>query len=343
MSTPESGLGSLEPLDFSIEMEVDPAPARAAGGMSVAFQCSEDSSSLHGTSPTTPNRHRMRNLCLFDRRNFVGLKDEIQSTMNCMRRYDVRKPIGCAMLLGSDGTPGAPNDLTAVGDDLRTIGQALEDGGWDILYKDSKLCSRTLREQLFALGKEGQLRHLGQQTRDLEEYSVFMLYYSGHGTAEGVVLSDGELFRYKDIVKKIAEVPCLSNKPKIFVFDSCRKEKVEHSTQGTLITAKDHTYSRALADNQFQNQSSHDTYPPPHTVICFSAAEGQPSFQDKVEGSFYTLVLSHSLRQFGSEWSFHEIVTQVNGGTQEIARGHDKNQKPIFKSNLEKLLVLNSE
>lgn len=336
----DSGLGSSEPLGFhGDEMEVDPAP-------SDPHECSEDSSSLHGVSPTTPNSHSY-SLCLFDGRNFsqpktVSLADQVQSTMNCLKRYDVNQPIGCALLLGSDGTPGSPHDLTSVGNDLDTIGRTLEEGGWDILYRDSELHSRTLQEQLSAPGKEDRSRHFGQRRRDLAEYSVFMLYYSGHGTAEGVVLTDGKLFCYKDIITKIADVPSLRQKPKIFIFDSCRKKKIGPYQPGAFVTSK--TFSGDIEDNHWQDlQNSHQSYPPPHTVICFSAAEGRPSFLDKVEGSFYTLALSHALRQFGSEWSFHEIITQVNGGTQEVARSCNAIQNPIFKSNLEKLLVLNSE
>ena len=85
----------------------------------------------------------------------------------------------------------------------------------------------------------------------------------------------------------------------------------------------------------------HDhSYPPPHTMICFSAAEGRASYMTTYEGSFYTLALSHALRQFGQHLTVAEIITQVNGGTTEVASCYGQFQHPIFMTNLEKQLVL---
>ena len=305
---------------------------------SVAQKCTEGAEG----SPILLDRTCYR-LCI-DKNNFqrhfhqperLSLSEHV-SSMNCLKRYEISEPIGCAMLLSNDGTPASPNDLPSVGKDVGAVAGAVQNGGWDVVCRASKLHSGTLLDYLSALGKEDQLRYLGLQMRDLAEYSVFMLYYTGHGIAEGVVLNDGVLVPYQEIVTKVAEVPCLSQKPKLFVFDSCRKKNKSHG-----FVASKNLFSRDLEihHERLKNQS----YPPSHTVICFSAAEGRPSFQSKIEGSFYTLALSHVLEKFGSELSFHEIITQVNGRTREMAMQNNKDQIPIFKSNLEKLLVLNSE
>lgn len=349
MAEQESGLGSSE--HYGDEMEVDSAvlgplisPSPSTGTVSVSQQCTEGATSLQATSPTTLSWSRSQRLCLFNKKLSGSLAEQICSTMNCLKRYEVNEPIGCAMLLSSDGTPESPGDLTSVVTDMEAISRALEVGGWDIICKTSKLHSLTLREQLSDLGKEKQLRSLGRQTRDLEDYSVFMLYYTGHGTADGVVLNDGKLVHYQDIVNKVAEVPCLSEKPKLFLFDSCRKKKTDQYERASFVTPKNLHYTRDFENTRRRDQqNSHRSYPPSHTMVCFSAAEDRPSFQDKVEGSFYTLALSHALGQFGKEWSFQEIITQVNGGTKEVARSYNAEQTPNFQSNLEKLLVLNSE
>lgn len=348
----ESGLGAEyhgDELDGG-EMEVDGAGSAADTSpypptMS-AQECTEGTEDTPfsfrpvTSRPTMPNRNIR--LCIYDRNFFQprsSLSERVRSTMNCLKQYEVREPIGCAVLLSSDGSQ---NDLTSVEGDVGTIAVALQMGGWDVICRASKLDSGTLWNYLSALGKEKQLRYLGLQTRDLAEYSVFMLYYTGHGTEEGVVLNDGGLFHYRDIVTKVAEVPCLSQKPKLFIFDSCRKKNTSPNEFG-LVTSKNHFFSWDLEIHHKRLEKFYLSYPPSHTMICFSAAEGRPSFQDTVEGSFYTLALSHALKQFGSELSFHEIITQVNGGTNAIASAYGKEQKPIFKSNLEKLLVLNSE
>ena len=354
MAEEESGFGSSE--GYGDEMEVDSAITAASPNpylactTSVAQQCTEGAEA-EGTSPmpTLLNRTNYR-LCVYDnnlQRHFhqpkrLSLSEHVSSTMNCLKRYEVSEPIGCALLLSSDGTPGFPNDLTSVEKDVDTIAKALQMGGWDVICQTSKLRSGTLLEYLTALGKENQLRYLGLQMRDLMDYSVFMLYYTGHGTAEGVVLNDGVLVPYQEIVTKVADIPCFSKKPKLFLFDSCRKKKMDQTELAGFVAPKNH-FSKDLQLHHERLQNSIQSYPPSHTVICFSAAEGRPSFQDTVEGSFYTLALSHALKQFSSKLSFHEIITQVNGGTCEIASAYNKDQNPIFKSNLEKLLVLNSE
>ena len=347
MAEAESGFGSLG--YYGDEMDVDSAvpaaPVPAAGSSPYlptvsAQQCTED---MEDTSPRPtvgPTMLRNYRLCMFDRNNVPpSLSEQVRSTMNCLKRYEVSDPIGCAILLSSDGTPASPNDLTSVEKDVDTIAGALRMGGWDVICRVSKLRSGTLREHLTALRKG---RYLGLQMRDLEEYSVFMLYYTGHGKAEGVVLNDGVLVPYQEIVTKVGEVPCLSQKPKLFVFDSCRKKKMNQNHRADFVASKN-LFSNDLEIHHKQLQNSFQSYPPSHTVICFSAAEGRPSFQDKIEGSFYTLALSHALRQFGSDFSFHEIITQVNGGTHQVARVYGEDQTPIFKSNLEKLLVLDSK
>jgi hypothetical protein len=351
-SLAESGFISGEHYGDEMEVDIAVSAPTTAPAVPVVEQCTDDVTNttsrgrcnatsyhlaLYDRTLFTPHPHLTHHVdCSLSR---LSLSEQVSSTMNCLKRYEISDPIGCAVLLSSNGTPDSPGDLTSVCRDVTVITETLAREGWDIISAKSELDSKTLRNLLSTIGKN----YLEQQARRLEDYSVFMLYYTGHGTAEGVVLNDGILVPYRDIVTEVGEVQSLSRKPKLFVFDSCRKRKMNPNAQTGYIAPKDLTFHQDL-DRYYQEARQLDhSYPPSHTVICFSAAEGKPSFQDQVEGSFYTLALSHAMGQFGRELSFHEIVTQVNGGTQEMTSACGAIQNPIFMSNLEKMLVLNSE
>lgn len=342
----DSAIGSLEPPDYDEEMEVDHASTAMAVGINYSSRRVTDTGQCtdHATPPpgvlTLPSRHSYC-LSMYDK---TILSDFVERRMSVLKRYEVNQPIGCAMLLSSDGTLSTPSDLSSVGSDMEAMDRTLKDGGWDIICKAKRLESTTLLAYLSALGKETQLRPpLGQQRRELSDYSVFLLYYTGHGTAEGVFLNDDKLLHYRDIVATVSEVPCLFEKPKIFIFDSCRMKKAVTNAAQDVSVATESCSSMAANDVATQeDRNSHKPYPPPHTVVCFAAAEDQYSFMDRKEGSFYTLALSHALRQFGSDLSFQEIITQVNGGTHEVACCRQKIQTPIFMSTLEKQLVFDT-
>ena len=214
---------------------------------------------------------------------------------------------------------------------MQTMYNALKDREWDILRVGNSLEKNTFLSHLDEL----------QQDERLLEYSVFLLYYTGHGIAQGVVLNDGGMVSYSQIVTTVSDIPCLKEKPKIFIFDSCRSISV--TSQGGLVTRKNQ-FRRDIEDAFDMDRRNFGSmpYPPPHTLLCFSAAEGTSSLMDTVEGSFYTLALSHAFKQFGHYLSFPEIITQVNGGTKEIVESlkEEYDQHPIFMSTLEKQLVL---
>lgn len=337
MAEQESGFISSELPGYGDEMEVDHVDHVPTFE---SMQCTESPSDIKYTLATMRPTTR---LGLFDKtfmslsvdKNLAKPTSLLECVSSSLKIYRVREPIGCAMLLGSDCA-----DLPSVRKDVDIINSALEEGGWDIICKNYELKHRTLVDLLGNLKKEHQLKNLGRQKRDLDDYSIFMLYYSGHGNAEGVVLTDGRLLSYNKIVTQVSEVPCLYNKPKIFIFDSCREHGKTAHLPSTHAKPKNHFHEDISKVHEEQRSSS--SYPPPHTLICFSAAEGSGSYMGDT-GSYYTLVLSHALRQFGRDHSFLEVITQVNGGTRLVAQEQEKIQNPIFRSNLEMQLVLNCE
>lgn len=245
------------------------------------------------------------------------------------KMYEAKEPIGCAMILGSNKVAGSAQLF--VSKDVDMMKDTLEDGGWEMMCVHSELKRDELSVALSGL----------KQQCNHKDYSAFFFYYTGHGVAEGVVLNDGNMVEYTDIVNIVSNIRALEGKPKIFVFDCC---KVRQRNEGPYSRDRQrYTAPKRLFNQEIRNHQKMypDSYPPPDCLICFSASEGCPSFMDESEGSYYTIVLSNALRQLGKSLSLTEIILQVCGGTYEVARYRGDDQHPFFLSTLNKGLILN--
>ena len=234
-----------------------------------------------------------------------------------------RSPGGFALLLGNDRLTNASDSTRLpVKKDLELMQDVLKGYGWHV-------------SSPFAYDphmKQGDCNSLMQTlVGNLDAYSCFMFYYSGHGTAKGLLLSDGSCEPYADIVNNVSKMESLRGKPKIFIFDSCR---IPSSHSKFFIEISKH-------HNEYESQSRN--YPPPDTLICFSANEGMESFSHDDYGSFYTEQLARRLRHFGERLTLTEIITLTNDGVIKTAQKNKEQQQPVIYSTLNKLLVLNSK
>ena len=274
-----------------------------------------------------------------------------------IKKYEIEEPIGFAVLLGSDRN-GTEEPTTCVCKDLILMARSLKacPGKWEI----SSPCIREGTHDVILT--PGRLREIIEDLTNsptrFAPFSCFLFYYSGHGISSGVVLCDGNTVSYKSIVESLC-IPALKDKPKIFIFDSCRHDSDienyeeaagewsnEEGTEGKSGIPNFHEH----IDLKFQKEKNHG-YPPPNTGIYFSAADGMPCVGYHGIGSIYTLQLSHALPQFCSALSFCEIMTQVNGMTVRISEAclndnKERNrrvQQPVHYSTLNKLLVLSGK
>ena len=242
------------------------------------------------------------------------------------------------MLLSSNQTKDPGTLLPSVCVDMDRMSTTLANKGLDII------CRADCLDKNRFFGHLDSLNNL-----PLDRYSVFLFYYTGHGLSEGVVLNDSGVIPYADIVTKVSASPCLQDKPKIFIFDSCRnttyKRQPGNYSPADYVTSKNQfEFHKGIQQfRELEVRSRQEPYPPPHTLICFSATVGTPSFMDGEEGSFYTLALSHAFSQFGHYRSFPEIIAQVNASVREILHSKNQEQHPVFISTLEKQLVLTGE
>ena len=252
-------------------------------------------------------------------RIFKTIKEKFNETL----KYDVKEPVGCALLVGCRGPEGKKLS-GAVFQDLYNMKTALDKVGE---WQTTCLTERDVP----CLNKRTLFEKINDTLLYLHGRSIFLFYFSGHGNNDGVILDDGHTLDYKKIVNRVAQLEEQLNftrnrrgvvKPKIFIFDMCRLE----------------------------NQSNKKTkcpknFPPPHTLVCFSAAEGCESVLDTNEGSFYTLALAHSISSLGQRYSFHEVVTYAGHIARAVSEIYNvkPRQLPVFLSSMDKFLCLSGK
>ena len=265
-----------------------------------------------------------------------------------IRKYEIKEPIGFALLLGNDRTP--PEDpVRCVHHDLELMRRSLKTcpGGWKVFSPCSKEGSDNVI--LSSAELESIIRKLTSDPSCLKHYSCFLCYYSGHGVSSGVVLHDKTVVTYKSIVEELC-IPDLQDKPKLFVFDSCRFYSDNDNCEDLKDDIEDIEDKSGIPfyeciDLQYQKERNKgEGYPPQNTAICFSAADGMPCWGYNEAGSIYTLQLSHALPQLCQVLSFCEIMTQLNGMTVNISQAYvnkkPRIQQPVWYSTLNQLLIL---
>jgi len=271
----------------------------------------------------------------------ISIADLIDNQKH-IKKYEIKEPIGFAILLGNDHTP--PEDpVGCVHKDLELMRRSLKTcpGQWEVFSPCSKEGSDNVI--LSSAELESIIGKLISDPSRLKRYSCFLCYYSGHGVSSGVVLCDGTVVTYKSIVESLC-IPDLQDKPKLFVFDSCRFDS-DNKYEDKDIEDKNGTPFYKHIDLKYQKERNEGKgYPPQNTAICFSAADGMPCWGYNEAGSIYTLQLSHALPQLCQVLSFCEIMTQVNGMTDKISQAYvnkePRIQQPVWYSTLNQLLIL---
>lgn len=177
-------------------------------------------------------------------------------------------PPGSAILLTNPHRPGLP--LRTPREDMNIMEQALRRLNFTLAAKvmDSSSKKRQVKEMI------AQISDL-----DLTKYSSFLFYYSGHGDESGLVLPDGHMIEYKDIISIVCECRSLLGKPKIFLFD-CSRTSVPVSSFHVESLSKKTTL--------------------PDCLVAFATQHHGRAFGDPERGSFFTTNLAESLSHYQS-------------------------------------------
>ena len=213
-------------------------------------------------------------------------RDYFQRNNRFINRYLITAPVGYALLLGSSRYESSEVPLVCVGRDLRVMEEVLKGGGWNV---ECPYGPNTRREDC-----ERRLSEL--ERMDLDKYSCFLFYFSGHGSTEGMLFQpNGGLVSYSKVLDTVLTLDRLRGKPKIFIFDCCRTNshrcRVEHL--------------RSLQERVASNDA----------IVCFACTDNTASIALGAAGSIFTQNLANKLQEFGREISLVELLTQARGET----------------------------
>lgn len=237
---------------------------------------------------------------------------------NFIKRYYITPPLGYALLLGSSRY--AASNLRCVEKDLQSMEEALREGGWDV----GKPCGCYTEKD----GYEKTVQMLRE--KDLKKYSCFMVYYSGHGCPEGMLLQPNyDLVPFKDVVDMVVRLDNFDGKPKILIFDCCR-ENGNHAHENMGPTQSNF---RTLGENFAEMYND--------TIICFACSNNTASLTAHEDGSIFTQHFAKKLRLFGKDLSFVDLLSQAKGDTFNVAREmFNMSQQPVSYSGLNAQLLL---
>ena len=243
-----------------------------------------------------------------------------------IKRYPIKGPtIGLAILVGCGSARPEPLNLAdieaCVKRDVEAMKRALESCSFNVHYRYDP----NIRN----------VDSLIEEIPNLETYSVFLFYYSGHGSQRGIELSCG-IVEYNDIVKGIGHIRALKGKPKVVIFDCCQNRRPSR------LSSLDNSNTTAEANGENTSCAFKAIGPPPaDTIICYAASPSKRAYGSP-EGSIYSMHLANAIHHAGRTLSFTEIVVQVHGETLQSSRAVDvkyKLQEPLYYCKLNRQLV----
>ena len=266
-----------------------------------------------------------------DRSSLTGLiehdKPFLAKDRQFIKRYLIRQPLGYALLLGSsryyNAADGQESHLLCVEKDLDSMRAVLSSGGWEVDTPHGDSTEKENYAEVMQVLRE----------KDLKSHSCFMLYYSGHGSPEGMLLQPNyDLISFKEVVNMVLSMDDLLGKPKILIFDCCRENPLcQAESQGCLNSG-----FKSLGENFAATH--HDM------IICFACSNNTASLGALSDGSIFTQHFVVAMREFGKELSFVELLDQAKGNTLHVARSVFKmNQQPVSYSGLNAQLLLKGQ
>lgn len=264
--------------------------------------------------------------------------DKLLSEINCVTQYEMTEPLGFAVLTGNSCQPdGVVSQFAKI--DLELMERTLDRSDWGIYTPCSLYDDIMFDHSVF----ETTIDHLSRN-EGLGNYSCFLFYYTGHGVDREIVAGNGERIPYWDVVHRLSELPalCDTNKPKIFIFDTCRGiEKVDPNFE-----IKDGSRCMQVLYWYDESKQGYDESKIADTIVCFAACLGGESIALEANrsgyrsGSIYTMQLAHAIQRHRATLSFSQIVTIAQRGTVLVSRALDRCHQPEYRSSLTQLLYL---
>ncbi|XP_056644595.1 caspase-3-like [Diorhabda sublineata] len=172
---------------------------------------------------------------------------------------------------------------------------------------------------------------------DFSGYNSLIFFYLSHGCEHNRLHTYDGTIAAHDIWGKFKENPSFKNKPKMFVFQACKGEG--KSTTGASTSFKP---SSLVPPSTFQANNLY-----PDLLIVYSTVEGNVSFRNSLQGSWFIQELCKNFSIYGKR---DDVVSLIIRTSKCVASNYyhtikekaiDSKQMPLFVSTLRKKFYLN--
>ena len=219
-----------------------------------------------------------------------------------------QKSIAVAIILGSEG-PITGSSVLPTNEDVEIVKATFEQINVKVALSENykELTEGNINEILFKLNETNFI-----------EWPCFIFYYTGHGNANGIQLTNGSTYPFIGIVDRISSLPTLKGKPKVFIFDCCRQYDVDKKGVGRQYKAEAYT----------------------DCLIVHECSTGEQAYS--FDKSIFTKAFCSALLKYRCQWPLISILIHAHRITQKDLKKF-YSQTPEFEVKLTKQLYLCSK
>ncbi|XP_008199500.2 caspase-like protein isoform X1 [Tribolium castaneum] len=170
--------------------------------------------------------------------------------------------------------------------------------------------------------------------RDMSQVNSLIVFFLTHGDSFNRLHASDLTLETNEFWKEFVQCDDLKNKPKMFIFQACKGDY--HST----------TWDQNKEKIELVPQSTFDSnYLGPDMLIVYSTTEGNVSFRDPNNGTWFIQELCKNFSAYGRR---DDVISLIMRTTKCLCRNYYHNdqeiikkQMPIFVSTLKKKFYLN--
>ncbi|XP_044269704.1 caspase-6-like [Tribolium madens] len=170
--------------------------------------------------------------------------------------------------------------------------------------------------------------------KDLSQVNSLIVFFLTHGDSFNLLHATDFTLKTHELWEKFVKCEHLKNKPKMFIFQACKGDY--HST----------TWDQNKEKIDLVPQSTFESnYLGPDMLIVYSTTEGNVSFRDPKNGTWFIQELCKNFSAYGRR---DDVISLIMRTTKCLCRNYYHNeeeiikkQMPIFVSTLKKKFYLN--
>ncbi|XP_030853606.1 uncharacterized protein LOC100891245 isoform X2 [Strongylocentrotus purpuratus] len=193
----------------------------------------------------------------------------------------------------------------------------------------NNLFKNVLKDYHLEYKKDVSLKELEDYLKDVKDtllkgiYKSFIFMLGTHGAPktvgpdgrmkDGVQMADGEWMSVEKIVSNFHgdQIPAMKDKPKVFIIQSCRGDKMQPSVQSS-------DNAETVSNEKTKNDPQPDFQPAYRPVnsdilIAYATSEGTLAWRNEEEGSWFVTDLCEVITECYDKENMVNILIRVNG------------------------------